>query len=83
MKLTAPADLYLVAVGDYVSKGDVVEVDDETGESLKAQGWKGAGNRRPDVSSLRDLEPEPPVERPDEFVAALPDDEPAGSENEE
>lgn len=40
--VTAPDDRYLVAVGDRVKKGDVVEVDDETAASLVEQGWEPA-----------------------------------------
>jgi len=45
MKVIAPRDVYLPAVGDNVEQGQEVEVDDETGASLVAQGWQRAGAR--------------------------------------
>lgn len=45
--VTAPADLYLVAISAHVKKGDVVEVDEATAASLVEQGWEPAKAPKP------------------------------------
>lgn len=43
MKVTAPARVYLVALGDWV-EGDI-DVPDDVGASLLEQGWKPAKSK--------------------------------------
>ena len=52
MRVIAPADRYLVALGDNVTAGQVVEVDDETGASLVEQGWEQAGDAEVDLNAM-------------------------------
>lgn len=63
MKLNVPEDCYLVAVGRPVEKGEIVEVDDETGVSLVAQGWHESHAKRPaDVVADEPIVSPTPVE---------------------
>jgi hypothetical protein len=41
VKVIAPEDFaHVVAAGGAVARGDVIDVDDETGAQLVARGWK-------------------------------------------
>lgn len=47
MKVIAPDSFgFTVATGGPVDKGDEIEVDDETGAQLVAQGWKVAAAKK-------------------------------------
>jgi hypothetical protein len=67
MKVTAPADVYLVALGDNVNEGDTVEVDDDVGLSLIEQGWSSPDaqdDSAPAFTTLEIVPEEPPEEQP-------------------
>lgn len=45
MKVTAPIDCYIAALGVDVKKGDEIEVDADIGAGLVEQGWTSARQR--------------------------------------
>lgn len=47
----APYGCYLVALGDNVEAGEVVDVDDATYASLVEQGWESASEAKPEKAS--------------------------------
>lgn len=46
-QITAPADLYIAPLSRHVKAGEVIDVPEETAESLRALGWRSPETDKP------------------------------------